>query len=191
MLVRHGQTPWNAAGRWQGHADPPLSALGREQARALAEVLVCQPETRWTGVVASDLQRARETAEILAGSLSLSVEVDSRLRELDVGAWTGLTRGEIESRDPERLAAFESGEPSVRPGGGESRLEIRRRARRWVRERSERSPGERLIVVTHLGVIRALLPGVEPGHTDRFHVVAEEISRRPLDGVQRPERKPL
>jgi hypothetical protein len=55
----------------------------------------------------------------------------------------------------------------------------------------ERSPGERLIVVTHLGVIRALLPGAEPGHTDRFHVYAEEISESPLDRARRPERDAL
>jgi len=187
LLVRHGQTPWNAAGRWQGHGDPGLSSLGREQAHRLAELLRQEPEAEWTGVVASDLLRARETAEILAANLMLEIEVEPRLRELDVGAWTGLTRVEIESRDPETLAAFEAGEPSVRPGGGENRLEIRRRARDWIRELSRRSRGERLIVVTHLGVIRALIPDAEPAHADRFHVVAEEIAALPLDSVRRPE----
>ena len=191
LLVRHGQTPWNAAGRWQGHGDPGLSAVGRSQAVELAVELAAvmrrDSEPVWTRVMASDLRRARETAEILAESLALRVEVDNRLRELDVGEWTGLTRSEIEGRDRETLLAFESGDPTVRPGGGESRGEIRQRARALVRDLAKSFAGERLIVVTHLGVIRALLPGAEPGNTDRFQVVAEEIAEQPPDLSRRPE----
>lgn len=178
LLVRHGQTAWNAAGRWQGHADPALSALGREQTWALASTLRAERGERdavWSGLLASDLRRARETAEILGEVLGLEVEIESRLRELDVGEWAGLTRSEIERRDRSALLAFESGDPSVRPGGGESRAELRRRARDLVRDLGKRFSGERLIVVTHLGVIRALLPGTEPGHADHFSVVAEEL----------------
>lgn len=180
LLVRHGQTAWNAAGRWQGHADPALSALGREQARTLASTLRAERdegEAPWTGLLASDLLRARQTAEILGEilGLGLGLEIETRLRELDVGQWAGLSRHEIEQRDPSALLAFESGDPSVRPGGGESRAEIRRRARDLVHDLRKRFSGERLIVVTHLGVIRALLPGSQPGHADRFPVVVEEL----------------
>jgi probable phosphoglycerate mutase len=191
LLVRHGQTPWNAAGRWQGHADPGLSERGRDQAAELAAALRRELEGGWARIVASDLRRARETAGILADSLGLAVETDIRLRELDVGAWTGLTRSEIEARDPELLTAFESGEPTIRAGGGETRLEIRRRARALVGHVAERHAGQRLIVVTHLGVIRALLPGVEPGNTDRYPVIAEEILARPIDHERRAERSAL
>jgi probable phosphoglycerate mutase len=191
LLVRHGQTPWNVAGRWQGHADPGLSERGRGQAAELAAALRRELEGRWARIVASDLRRARETAGILAESLGLAVETDARLRELDVGAWTGLTRSEIEARDPERLTAFESGEPTIRAGGGETRLEIRLRARALLGHVAERHAGQRLIVVTHLGVIRALLPGVEPGNTDRYPVVAEEILARPIDHERRAERDAL
>ncbi|MBW2500246.1 MAG: histidine phosphatase family protein [Deltaproteobacteria bacterium] len=191
LLVRHGQTPWNAAGRWQGHADPGLSELGRDQAAELAAALRHELEGGWARIVSSDLRRARETAGILADSLGLAIETDARLRELDVGAWTGLTRSEIEARDLERLTAFESGEPTIRAGGGETRLEIRLRARALVGHVAERHAGQRLIVVTHLGVIRALLPGVEPGNTDRYPVVAEEILARPIDHERRAERGAL
>ncbi len=186
LLVRHGQTPWNAEGRWQGHGDPGLSELGRAQAAQAAEALRTQPGQSWDLVIASDLERARVTAEILAEALRLPIEVDARLRELNVGAWTGLTRAEIDARDPETLRAFETGEPSIRPGGGESRVEIRVRTRDFVRSLVERFAGRRLIVVTHLGVIRALVPGAEPQNGARIPVVAEDIAERAIDFERRP-----
>lgn len=187
LLVRHGQTPWNAAGRWQGHGDPGLSPEGRQQALALARTISAGEDAVWTGVIASDLQRARETAEAIASALGLSVGTDPRLRELDVGAWSGLTRPEIEARDPQALREFESGEPSVRPGGGESRIEIRERALAFVRDLARDRSGERLIVVTHLGVIRALVPGAEPTNAARIRVHAEDLASRTVDRVRRRE----
>ncbi len=184
LLVRHGETPWNAAGRWQGHGDPGLSDAGRAQARELAEALVAEGGEAWHRVIASDLARARETAEVLASRLGLPLEFDARLRELDVGSWTGLRRDEIEERDPDVLRDFESGEPSVRPGGGESRLEIRRRARDCVRDLVRRHARRRLIVVTHLGVIRALVPGAEPKNVDRIPAVGERLAVQPIRGAR-------
>ena len=196
MLVRHGQTPWNAAGRWQGCGDPGLTDLGRSQAHDLANLLRADvrqkgEEPLWHRIVASDLERARETASILADALALSVEVDRRLRELDVGEWTGLTRDEIEARDPETLLAFEGGEPTVRPGRGESRIEIRTRSRDCIRDLAERRRGEGVIVVTHLGVIRALVPGAEPENASCVHAYAEEIAEREIDRERRPSDGPL
>lgn len=137
--------------------------------------------------MASDLMRARETAEAVASALDLPLEIDARLRELDVGRWSGLTRSEIEVLDAETLLAFERGEPAVRPGGGESRIDIRERAHAFVRDTARRRSGEQLVVVTHLGVIRALVPGAEPANTDRIRIVAEEAVARPIDYARRPE----
>ena len=187
LLVRHGQTPWNADGRWQGHADPSLTAEGRKQAERLAHLLREQAARPWTRILSSDLARAQETAACVANRLVLPIELDLRLRELDVGAWSGLTRGEIERRDPDTLRAFEEGEPTVRPGGGESRLEIRLRTRDFILDLADRYEGQHLIVVTHLGVIRALVPGAEPNNTGQIEVVAEEIAARPIDRHRRPE----
>src|SRR5687767_11323336 len=92
LLVRHGQSEWNATGRWQGQADPPLTDLGRRQARSAAAALGTVD-----AVFASDLQRASETALIIAGELGVGpVVVDPDLRERDAGEWSGLTRVEIE-----------------------------------------------------------------------------------------------
>jgi broad specificity phosphatase PhoE len=177
LLVRHGQTTWNAAGRWQGHADPNLTEAGRAEAKTLAEAMSSETDRPWTRIIASDLARARQTATFLAEALSLPLEEDSRLRELDVGEWSGQTRAEIDTTDRERLLAFESGDPSIRPGGGESRIELAERVRAVAAEWALRFPGEALIVVTHLGVIRALAPGAEPANAERIEVNANAAAR--------------
>jgi probable phosphoglycerate mutase len=141
--------------------------------------------------VSSDLLRARATATEVASVLALGLEVDARLRELDVGRWSGLTRGEIEAREPEILRAFERGEPDVRPGGGETRIEIRARSHAFVCDLVARYAGERILVVTHLGVIRALVPGAQAGNLERIEVEGEAIASRPIDRGQRAEEGPL
>src|ERR1700704_2099238 len=91
LLVRHGQSEWNALGKWQGQADPPLSDLGRAQARSAAHSL-----GSLDAIYASDLQRAMETAAIIANALGIGpVVVDPDLRERNAGEWSGLTRAEI------------------------------------------------------------------------------------------------
>jgi broad specificity phosphatase PhoE len=191
LLIRHGQTSWNAAGLWQGHGDPDLTDEGRAQADRLARSLQGEMDTSWTRVLSSDLARAHQTAMTVADLLSLPIELDVRLRELDVGTWSGLSRSEIEGRDPETLEAFERGEPMIRPGGGESRIEIRERTHEFVCDLVNRLAGESLIVVTHLGVIRALVPGAEPSNAERIEVIAEELAARPVDRHRRPGEGPL
>ena len=91
LLVRHGQSTWNALGKWQGRADPPLSPLGQQQAAsAAARVGIVD------AVIASPLVRARQTAEIIAEGIGVGpVDTDHRLIETDAGDWTGLTFHEI------------------------------------------------------------------------------------------------
>lgn len=153
LLVRHGQSVWNAVGRWQGQADPPLSPLGEEQAGDAAGRL---STIGFSHVVASDLQRAHRTAQILADALGLSVAVDPDLREIDVGDWTGLTRAEIEARWPGELADWSEGR-SESTMGGESRAHLTARARSALaRVAAAAAPGDRLLVVTHGALIRNL-----------------------------------
>ncbi|MBK7947314.1 MAG: histidine phosphatase family protein [Deltaproteobacteria bacterium] len=191
-LIRHGETTWNRAGLWQGHADPELTETGLLQARRLAELFAVEQAVRpWNRIFASDLLRARATALQIAEALDLPLAVDPRLRELDVGRWSGLTRAEIAALDEATLRAFESGAPGVRPGGGETRIEIRERSHAFVCELARRHAGERVLVVTHLGVIRALVPGARPQNADRIELCAEEIAARPIDRAQRPEEGPL
>jgi broad specificity phosphatase PhoE len=149
LLVRHGESTWNATGRWQGWADPPLSDLGRAQARSAA--------ARADGfgtVVSSDLQRARETADLIAGSLGLGVMLDAGLRERHVGQLTGLTRAEIEARWPDLFDGRGSLPPE--PPGGETTEELLHRVLAALRRVARSANGADVLVVTHGGVIRNL-----------------------------------
>lgn len=153
LLVRHGQSSWNAVGRWQGRADPPLSELGVRQAEVVADALAarCRAGDGIGAVWASPLQRARRTGEIIAARLGFAVTVDDRLQERDAGEWTGLTRVEIEERWPGYLA------DRRRPPAFETDDALLVRAGAVLGEildapASEGPP----LVVTHGGLIRAL-----------------------------------
>jgi XTP/dITP diphosphohydrolase len=172
LLIRHAESVWNAEDRWQGHADPPLSARGIAQAEALGHSLAVE---RVDALISSDLTRARQTAEILGRALGLAPRCDPRLRELDVGRWAGLTRGEIEACDADALKRFEAEDPDLCAGGGESRTQIRTRVRRAFRALAEEFPGARVIVVTHLGVVRALVPGAELGHAALASITSAQM----------------
>jgi probable phosphoglycerate mutase len=171
LLLRHGQSAWNAQQRWQGHGDPSLTELGREQARAVAARLESAGIER---VVSSDLARAFETAAIVAAVLGLAVERDAHWRERDIGSWTGFTREEIEARWPEEYARFRSHDESARPGGGESDAMLRARAREALAALRARHAGARVLVVTHRGIARMLAPETPLGNAEWC-----EVSRHP------------
>jgi probable phosphoglycerate mutase len=119
ILVRHGESEWNAAGRWQGQADPPLTKLGQDQAREIAErlVQVLGPDER-PRVISSDLERARVTATTIADLLDAPLDIEPLLREIDIGSFSGRTRAQIVADEPEAMAAYFRGEQGWT--GGES-----------------------------------------------------------------------
>jgi probable phosphoglycerate mutase len=155
LLVRHGETDWNAEGRLQGHTDRPLNEYGRRQAKELADRLAGDEAV--DAIYASDLSRAKETAEIVGERLGLPVVVDADLREKHWGTWEGLTGDE--------RAAIEF--------VGESTEAHRERVMRAVRRIAERHPGQRIVVVTHGGSLRriqAALNGVADPVVDNCSV---------------------
>ena len=149
LLVRHGESTWNAVSRWQGQADPPLSPFGERQAEDAAARLA--EITSITAVWASNLIRARRTGDLIAKHLGIAqVREEPRLRERDVGAWSGLTRDEIEERWPGYLAARRS------PPDFEGDDELLARTRAGLATAVDGSgPGD-VLVVTHGGVIRTI-----------------------------------
>jgi probable phosphoglycerate mutase len=163
ILWRHGRTPWNAQGRIQGQADPPLDEVGAAEARAAAALLAGLPIT---GIISSDLRRAAATAEALGARTGLPVRLDQRLRERSAGALEGLTRAEVAERFPQDHAAWASGR-EMGHHGGETLAEAGRRAL----ELFQALPREGVIVlVTHSATALALT-GALLGLTDVRHVL--------------------
>lgn len=167
VLVRHAESTWNVERRMQGHANPPLTEVGRAQAVALGKVV---QEGSIDVVVSSDLERALETANAVAKALRLRVEVRQEWREHDMGTWTGLTREEIKEKWPLKYEQYRSGDRQMSPGGGESREVFRSRILK-ARERLDQDfPGSRVMVFTHRGAIRLLAPDVRPRHAELVRV---------------------
>jgi broad specificity phosphatase PhoE len=164
FLTRHGETDWNLEGRWQGHTDVPLNDNGRTQAVAVAEAL---RSAGLSGVVASDLSRARETAQIVGAALGIEIAyLDADLRERTFGVFEGLTRIECERLHPEAWRAWVE---EQRPASGVEPPEavaarvlaaIGRAANRVARDDAP------VLVVTHGGALRAAVraaTGASPG----------------------------
>ena len=161
-IVRHAESTWNAEGRWQGQGDPPLSRLGLRQAHALAERLARRRVRR---LISSDLARAAHTARIAGERLGIAPRFEPRLRERDVGTWSGLAHAEVARRFPAELARMRARDPDVRPGGGESLRELQARVRGVLAEITAQPDVESIALITHLGVIRVFEPSVLVKHT--------------------------
>ena len=155
LLIRHGQTTYNATGRMQGHLDTELSEVGYAQARAAAELL---EDKEITAIVASDLIRARDTADVIGRQLGIEVSVDKRLRETHLGDWQGMTSAEVDEQYPGARALWRH-DPTWAPPQGESRVGVARRARPVIDELMRDLPAwdeGAVLVVAHGGAISAL-----------------------------------
>jgi broad specificity phosphatase PhoE len=162
LVIRHGQSEWNALGRGHGWGDPPLSPLGESQAVAAVPAIAGQRLD--AGVTASDLKRARRTAELIAEPLGLGpVATTPQLREHDIGDWDGRTWDEIEVDWPGAKAAWVAEEIHL-PPNGESRDDFHARVWQAVSRVAAERPGQRVLIVAHGGVVRALerMAGAEP-----------------------------
>ncbi len=152
LLVRHGQTSWNAQGRAQGHVDVPLDDTGLAQAEQLADALAKRSVDRlWS----SDLSRASQTAAVISARTGLDVEVDPRLREFDVGERQGLTLAEFTTRFPDAPAVWVGvGDHPVVPGA-ESTDQVRDRMLGALNEcRAGLAPGQTGVVLSHGAALR-------------------------------------
>jgi glucosyl-3-phosphoglycerate phosphatase len=159
VMLRHGQTEFNAGSRMQGQLDTELSDLGRDQAVAAAEVLAKRQPVL---IVSSDLRRALDTAVVLGERAGVPVLVDTRLRETHLGDWQGLTHVEVDAATPgARLAWRENARWA--PHGGESRVDVAARSMplvaELVTEQTEWGVDEAdrpVVFVAHGGLIAAL-----------------------------------
>ena len=148
LLVRHGQSEWNASRRLQGQADIGLSDIGRRQADALRPVIEAIGPCR---AISSDLDRVRETARRIGAPDARPTE---RLREIDVGDWTGRSIEDIKAENLDAYLGWRAG--TATPGGGETWEDFSARVC-GVIEEERAAPCQKLLVVAHGGVIRAIL----------------------------------
>jgi broad specificity phosphatase PhoE len=177
-FVRHGETDWNLAQRYQGQRDIPLNATGRAQAarngRALA--LTLGHNAGALDYVASPLVRARETMEIMRREIGLSPEgyrTDDRLREINYGHWEGELWGELPAKDPQGFAAREADKWGWQPRGGESYRALSERVAAWFGD-TERD----VVVAAHGGVmrvLRGLSGGLDPAEIFRLDVPQDKV----------------
>lgn len=150
LLIRHGETAWNAEHRIQGHLDIPLSATGIRQAALLADRLARETIV---AVYSSELTRARLTAEPFAARLGLDITSDTRLRERSFGVFEGLTADEIAARHPEGFRRWRERDPAWAIDEGESGQQLIDRVLSALNDITQRHPGESVAVVTHGGVL--------------------------------------
>ncbi|ETX06693.1 alpha-ribazole phosphatase [Candidatus Entotheonella palauensis] len=154
LLIRHGETHWNAAARFQGHSDVPLNERGQQQAAALAQAMVGESIQ---ALYASDLQRAWETAQAMTAVTGLAAQPEPRLREMSFGGWEGFTYGDLEQRDPRALTAWQADPIRVSPPRGETLSQVTGRVREAYGDMVCNHQGETVALVAHGGTLRVLL----------------------------------
>ena len=140
---------WNATGRFQGQADPPLDLVGQEQSRQAARYLAADPPDL---ILSSDLLRATSTAVALTQLIKSPLKIEPRLREIDLGSWQGLTRDEVAGSYPEQYAEWLDGRPPL-GRGGESRAQLDARVLAVLHEIEV----DRVLLVTHGGTARSII----------------------------------
>ncbi|MEJ6573662.1 MAG: histidine phosphatase family protein [Actinomycetes bacterium] len=156
VLWRHGQTDWNVENRYQGHSDIPLNKVGQYQVGHAAKVLAGMNPSR---IIASDLTRAKQTAQALVDLTGIKMEIDSDLRETNGGNWEGKTGQQNREEDGERFKQWMFGEDVKAGEIGESRSEVAKRARAAIDRGVAEATGT-VIFVTHGGTSRAFLGSI-------------------------------
>ncbi len=162
LLVRHGETEDNRAGRYIGWLDPPLTDRGSCQAQHLTTVLLGRA-VKPGFVLSSDLRRALDTARPVAAALEVPLKTDRALREINMGRWTGMTYEQLMASDPDRTRAWYDDPDRVAPPGGETLAQFRHRISTCLLSRAGEAAAQpqkadpAFIAVTHGGVIRVAL----------------------------------
>jgi len=154
ILIRHGETDWNSQQRMQGHSNSDLSEVGRGQIQALGELM---KNVSFDHIYSSDSLRARQTAEAVTQYSGHTLQFDQRIREKNLGVFEGLTSTEAKERHPEIYRLFKTAGANYVIDEGESTQQLLERALEFIEEIRLRHPQERVVMVTHGGVVRVLM----------------------------------
>lgn len=183
LILRHGETEWNAVGREMGQLDSPLTSRGLEQAERAGRALIAH---RPTALYSSDLERAHHTARLIGAAIGLTPRLDVRLRERHMGIFQGLTSEESKRRHPVERAAYRADQAYLIPGG-ESGAQRAERAFLCLEELATRHPNETIAIVSRGGLMMGILErtlDLAPGAGRRFrkHNAAINIFTREPSG---------
>lgn len=171
ILIRHGETDWNVAGRYQGQADPPLNALGRAQVEFVAQEL--KDKIQIDVLFTSPLKRAAQTAERIADVLGIPLYQDARLMEIHQGDWQTLLRSEIETSYPELFKRWETEPWKITPPGGEHLTQVKTRVYAAVDEIIQRFPNGQIGLVIHripIALLKMRYQGLDPDIVRTIHL---------------------
>jgi alpha-ribazole phosphatase len=183
ILIRHGETIWNRESRYHGQSDIPLNEEGKKQAKKLSERL---KDEKIDIVYSSDLQRAFETAKLIAKPHLLDVNTVKEMRELSLGIWEGFTLEEIQQKWPREYAQWRENPHYVRPPGGETICELCNRVAVFLRKIAHNNKEKNVAIVTHAGPIRALLSvilGLEKEKFWKFKISNTSLTVLEYDGT--------
>ena len=185
-LLRHGQTVWNREKRIQGRGNSPLTAEGIASCRQWGRYLAASGTT-WQRIIVSPLQRARETAKLVNEALQIPIACDEGIREQDWGNWEGRTLDQIKTDSPGKLEELIHLGWDFRPPGGESRKDLLHRVLASLQRSNAQWPGENLLIISHLGVVKSLLYYIEDREflpeepriidNNRFHTIGYRDNR--------------
>ena len=153
-LIRHATTIWNEQKIIQGQQDSPLSEGGCRMARSWGRSLA---QFSWQRIICSDLDRTRQTAELVNRELKVPIHHEKRFGEQDWGAWTGMTLAEVKTENKQLLKSMVRTGWHFQPPGGESRKEVLKRSLSALEEAHMKWPGESILIVCHEGVVKCLL----------------------------------
>ncbi len=184
-IIRHAITFWNIEKKIQGQYDSSLAPRGEKMAKAWGGRLL---PFKWDKIISSDLKRARQTANLINSSLKLPIIFDKRLREADWGAWSGKTIKEIKKENKKLLKNMVNMGWNFRPPEGESREDVWKRAHEALINVSYGHPGEKILVITHDGVIKCLIYRLlkrkylpfEPAVLKKYHLHLLEFAEKKL-----------
>jgi len=154
ILIRHGETEWNSQKRMQGHSNSDLSEVGMGQIQALGELM---KNVSFDHIYSSDSLRTRQTAEAITQYSGHTLQFDQRIREKNLGVFEGLTSTEAKERHPEIYRLFKTAGANYVIDEGESTQQLLERALEFIEEIRLRHPQERVVMVTHGGVVRVLM----------------------------------
>lgn len=181
LLLRHGQTEWNALQKYQGHKDIALNDIGRTQAGQLGDYLQSHEDIE--AIYCSDLSRSRETADIIARKLQLPVQIDKRLREISFGLWEGMTYEEVSLAYPAEYEQWFNNNLALKVPGGETVDELLARVLPVLGEVAARHSGT-VLIVSHGGLIKTVLNYIYGQKRWDTYLHPASISSLEWDGIR-------